>query len=121
MIKQIKALVVDDEYHNRSIVRIMLRELGCEIMEAEDGIEAEQLAVDWQPDLIILDIMMPKQDGYQTCRNLRTKSYKGQIVMLTSLLQTTAVAPSLQSGADSCYTKPITIQELQDCINKCLA
>src|SRR5690349_8580369 len=116
----LKALVVDDEYHNRSIVRIMLRELGCEVMEAENGIEAEQLAIDWQPELIILDIMMPKRDGYQTCRNLRTKGYVGQIVMLTSLLQNTAAIPAMESGADACYTKPMSVQELQDCINKCL-
>jgi CheY-like chemotaxis protein len=115
----IKALIVDDEYHNRSIVRIMLGELGCDIMEAEDGIEAEQLALDWQPDLIILDIMMPKQDGYQTCRNLKRKGYQGQIVMLTSLLQNAAAVQATNSGADACYTKPISVQELQDCINKC--
>lgn len=117
----IKVLVVDDEYHNRYIVSTMLAHLGCEVMEAKDGVEGEQLALDWQPELIILDIMMPKQDGYQTCTNLRTKGYNGQIVMLTSLLQSAVASQALKCGANASFTKPITTQELQICIHKCTA
>src|SRR4051794_14237041 len=101
----IKALIVDDEFHNRSIVSAMLAYFGCDIMEAEDGIEGEQLALDWQPDLIILDIMMPRQDGFQTCTNLRNKGYQGQIVMLTSLLQSAVASDSLKCGANAHFIK----------------
>lgn len=117
----IKALVVDDEFHNRSIVSTMLSYFGCEVMEAEDGVEGEQFALDWQPHLIILDIMMPRQDGFQTCENIRAKGYQGQIIMLTSLSQRAAADQSLKCGADAHYIKPIRVQELQDCINKCMS
>lgn len=115
----IKALVVDDEFDNRLIVSTMLTQLGSEVMEAEDGIQAEQMVIDWQPDLIILDIMMPKQDGYKTCVNLRKNGYKGQIVMLSSLSQSIAAFQSLQYGANAFFMKPITADILQGCINKC--
>jgi two-component system response regulator YcbB len=114
----IKALVVDDEYENRTMLGQLLEHLGCKTMLAEDGIECEQFALDWQPQLILLDIMMPKQDGYQTCTALRSRGYKGQIIMVSALSQGLAATQALNCGANAFFMKPLSVDVLQGCINK---
>jgi CheY-like chemotaxis protein len=117
--EMIKVLVVDDEHDNRSILSMLLEQLGSEIMQAEDGVEGEQMALDWQPHLILLDIMMPRQDGYKTCTNLRSRGYRGQIVLISSLSQGIAASQALNCGANAFFMKPITAEVLQGCMNKC--
>src|SRR5688572_13677503 len=68
-IRMLKALVIDDDPIVRDFLHRILSKLGCVVSEAENGIQGEQLALQEQPDLILLDIMMPEQDGYQTCTN----------------------------------------------------
>jgi CheY-like chemotaxis protein len=120
-VNMVKALVVDDDFDNRIILITMLKHLGCTITQAEDGLQGEQVALQEQPDLILLDIMMPQQDGYQTCTNLRTKGFKGQIVMLSSLGQGVVATQALQCGANAYFSKPMTPQILRGCLNRCSA
>ncbi|MEM7331097.1 MAG: response regulator [Chloroflexota bacterium] len=64
-------LVVDDETNIRHMLRVMLEMSGYRVIEARDGVQALETAVEAKPDLIILDIMMPKLDGYSVCKQLR--------------------------------------------------
>src|SRR3954452_21393358 len=81
-----KALLIDDDPMMRLLASRMLKLLDCEAMEATGGAEGEVMALEHQPDLILLDIMMPDQDGYETCTNLRARGYAGT-VLLTSTIQ----------------------------------
>jgi CheY-like chemotaxis protein len=115
----VKALIVDDDYDNRAILALMLKHFGCAIAQAENGLQGETLALEDQPDLILLDITMPVQDGYQTCTNLRAKGFRGQIVMLSSLGQGVVATQALQCGANAYFSKPMTRDILKGCLNRC--
>ena len=77
-------LVVDDEQNIVNIIAFNLKKEGYEVLTAGDGEEAVEIVEKHQPDLILLDIMMPKMDGYQACRKIREK-YNIPIIMLTQM------------------------------------
>ena len=76
-------LVVDDEQNIVNIIAFNLKKEGYEVLTAGDGEEAVEIVEKHQPDLILLDIMMPKMDGYEACRKIREK-YNMPIIMLTA-------------------------------------
>lgn len=107
-----KVLVVDDDPAIRLVTKRLLKVLKCEPYEARDGIEGETVAFDVQPDIILLDIMMPLQDGYETCAKLRARGYTGPIIMFSALIRENERARAQRVGANDYLQKPITKEML---------
>ncbi len=106
-----KVLVVDDEASIVNIISYNLKKEGYEVITAEDGETGLDLALSESPDLILLDIMMPKMDGYEVCRKIREKS-NVPIIMLTARADEVDKVIGLEMGADDYVTKPFGNREL---------
>ncbi|MGK7916453.1 MAG: response regulator transcription factor RpaB [Prochloraceae cyanobacterium] len=107
-----KILVVDDEASIRRILKTRLSMIGYEIATAADGKEALEKFPHIQPDLVVLDVMMPKLDGYGVCEQLRQKSDL-PIIMLTALGDIADRITGLELGADDYVVKPFSPKELE--------
>ncbi|MEP7289119.1 MAG: response regulator [Chloroflexota bacterium] len=101
-------LVVDDDPDMRLLTRRLLTMLGCESSEARNGIEAETIALATKPDLILLDIMMPVRDGYETCLRLREQNYSGAVILMSAMQEATGKARAAECGATAFMQKPMT-------------
>ena len=103
-----KILVVDDSPTDLKLMTAPLRTRGYQIVTAADGEQALELAVKEQPRLIVLDIVLPKKNGFQVCRQLKTSpdTQDIKIIMLTSKTQDSDRFWGLQQGADEYLTKP---------------
>ena len=108
---QIHILIVDDEAIIRRFVGAGLRAEGFEVTEAENGEEAVKAVGETSPNLVILDIRMPKMDGFEVCRRIREWSHV-PIIMLSALADPTDKVKSLNRGADDYLVKPFGINEL---------
>lgn len=113
MAKQ-KILVVDDEPDIVETLKFRLESEGYEVVTAYNGLEALNKARNEKPDLIVLDIMLPKMDGYQVCRLLKfDERYSGiPVLMLTAKTQETDKITGLKTGADEYMMKPFDAKEL---------
>ncbi len=109
---QEKILVVDDEASIRRILETRLSMIGYEIVTAADGEEALRMFHDTDPDLVVLDVMMPKLDGYGVCQQLRQTS-DVPIIMLTALGDVADRITGLELGADDYVVKPFSPKELE--------
>lgn len=107
-----KILVVDDEAAVRRILQTRLRMVGYEVVTAADGEEAIEVFAAEHPDLIVLDVMMPRRDGYYTCQEIR-KTSDVPIIMLTALGDVADRISGLQLGADDYIVKPFSPKELE--------
>ena len=110
-----KILVVDDEERNRRLMEAMLIPLGYEVIMAQDGIEALGKVSEASPDVILLDIMMPIMDGFETAKRLKAKDETKiiPIVMVTALKEIENRVKALEAGADDFLTKPVDKTELK--------
>ena len=106
-----RVLVVDDERVVSEVVERYLRLEGHDVTTATDGEEALRLAQEWAPDLIVLDLMLPKVDGLEVCRRLRRDS-EVPIIMLTARGDPTDRIVGLELGADDYMAKPFSPREL---------
>lgn len=106
-----RILVVEDEKKVASFIRKGLEEQAYAVDVASDGKEGEFLAGHNEYDVIILDVLLPKQDGWQTCRSIRENGVKTPIMMLTSLGETEDKVKGLNIGADDYLTKPFEFDE----------
>ncbi|PFO03098.1 DNA-binding response regulator [Bacillus sp. AFS076308] len=106
-----KILVVDDEKPIADILQFNLKKEGYIVYCAYDGNEAIQLVEEVQPDLILLDIMLPLRDGMEVCREVR-KKYEMPIIMLTAKDSEIDKVLGLELGADDYVTKPFSTREL---------
>ena len=106
-----KILIADDEPHIRELVRLYLSREGYELEFAVDGREALEKGVSTRPDLIVLDLMMPKLDGFEVTKALRKHS-DVPILMLTVRREDTVKVAGLELGADDYLTKPFNPKEL---------
>jgi len=106
-----KILVVDDDTNICELLRLYLEKDGYGIVIAHDGMEAVQAFQDAKPDLVLLDIMLPKLDGWQVCREIRKSSDK-PIIMLTAKGETFDKVLGLELGADDYVTKPFDAKEV---------
>jgi two-component system response regulator VicR len=106
-----KILVVDDEKPIVDILRFNLKKEGYTIIEAYDGEEAVKKALNENPDLILLDVMLPKMDGFAVCKKVREKS-DTPILMLTAREEEVDKVLGLELGADDYITKPFSVREL---------
>jgi DNA-binding response OmpR family regulator len=108
-------LVADDDDDIRSLVAFRLERSGYRVLVARDGEEALALAVKHTPDLAVLDVMMPKIDGYEVTRRLRREDATRAmpVILLTSRAQEADVARGFEAGADDYIRKPFSPQELR--------
>ena len=110
-----KVLVADDEPHLLRLVKFRLEREGYEVLTAVDGESALQVARDEQPDLCVLDVMMPKRSGFDVLRELRSDDRCSgmKVIMLTARAQDRDVDVGFSLGADDYITKPFSPQELR--------
>lgn len=106
-----KILVVDDEKNIGDILKINLEKEGYSVLVAMDGEEGLSLALSENPDLVLLDVMLPKMDGFEVCKKIRQKS-EIPIVMLTARSEEIDKILGLELGADDYVTKPFSVREL---------
>ena len=106
-----KVLVVEDDINIAELLRLYLQKDGFEVSHAADGGKAVEMAREIQPDLVLLDIMLPVMDGWQVCRELR-KTMKMPIIMLTAKGETEDKVSGLEMGADDYIVKPFEVKEL---------
>ncbi len=104
-------LIVDDEVSIRQLIRFNLEKEGYATVMAEDGPEALEIFRSRQPDLVLLDIMLPTMDGWEICQTLRRES-NTPIIMLTAKGDETERISGLEMGADDYITKPFSPKEL---------
>jgi len=109
-----KILAVDDEKHIVRLVQVNLERAGYTVVTANDGKEALQKVSDENPDLVVLDVMMPYMDGFEVLQNLRRNPSTRDIpvIMLTAKAQDADVFKGWQSGVDCYLTKPFNPMEL---------
>lgn len=106
-----KILIVDDEKNIVDIIAFNLKKEGYTVIRAADGEEGLEKAFAENPDLILLDIMMPKLDGYEVCKKIREKK-NTPIIMLTARAEEVDKVLGLELGADDYVTKPFGVREL---------
>lgn len=109
---QRSVLVIEDESEIAELVKLHLRDLGCQVKLAFDGIVGVAEAEAKSYDLVILDLMLPGIDGLEVCRRLRGKSNYTPILMLTSKATDLDRVLGLEMGADDYLTKPFNVMEL---------
>ncbi len=107
-------LVVDDSALNRKLVTTLLKAKGFAVLEAEDGEQAYEMAVNNQPDLVLMDVQLPKEDGYSVTRRLREnpEMQSLKIVALTAHAMTQEAERAREAGCDSYLSKPIDTRSL---------
>lgn len=116
----LKVMVIDDSKTIRRTAETLLKKAGCEVVTAEDGFEALSKIVDHRPDLIFVDIMMPRLDGYQTCALIKnnTEFKSTPVIMLSSKDGLFDKARGKIVGSEQYLTKPFTKKELLGAISK---
>ncbi len=107
----LKVLVADDDPNVREIIRLYFEQQQIHMIEASDGLEAVEKALNGEPDIVILDVMMPNMDGYEACREI-LKHSDLPIIMLTAKGEEFDRVLGLELGADDYVTKPFSPREL---------
>jgi len=117
-----KILVVDDEPDIRTLCKVNLEYEGYEVLEASDGAEALEIVHDQRPDLIVLDLMMPKMDGWEVMKQLKGSAETSTIpvLFLTSKADQTSQIQGWDEGIAEYITKPFNPIVLSRCIQKAL-
>jgi YesN/AraC family two-component response regulator len=117
-----KILLVDDEGHVRKFIGLILKQLGAtEIFEAANGRDAVEIFKRESPNLVLLDVNMPIQDGIQTLREIRLISTDCVVVMLTSLANRQTVEEALSLGADNYIRKDTPKDDILASLRKTIA
>ena len=107
-------LLVDDNLQNLELMQAYLESLPCRIQVARDGIEAMQLIERDQPDMVLLDVMMPRMSGFEVCQKIKATPSTRDIVviMVTALHEVGDFERAVESGTDDFLTKPVNKLEL---------
>jgi twitching motility two-component system response regulator PilG len=116
----LKVMVIDDSKTIRRTAETLLKKAGCDVITATDGFEALSVIADNHPDIIFVDIMMPRLDGYQTCALIKNnKDFKQTpVIMLSSKDSLFDRARGRVVGSDQYLTKPFTKDELLGAIRQ---
>lgn len=109
-----KVLIADDNQQNAELLEAHLDGSGYDTRIATNGEETVQIAREWHPDVVLLDVMMPKLSGFEVCQQLRADPAQSKvgILMVTALDQPTDVDRAIEAGTDDFLTKPINKSEL---------
>jgi DNA-binding response OmpR family regulator len=109
-----KILIVDDEPNIVMSLEFLMKREGFAVAVAIDGEEALTRMVEFEPDLVLLDVMMPKKNGYDVCQEIRANAAWSQVkvLMLTAKGRDTEVAKGIAIGADAYMTKPFSTKDL---------
>ena len=115
-------LVADDDPDIRSLVTLRLEKSGYEVVAAGDGEQALAKALERIPDVALLDVMMPKLDGYEVTERLREQDETRHlpVILLTARVQETDIARGVEAGADDYVKKPFSTGELRDRVQAAL-
>ena len=118
-----KVLIADDEKNIVISLEFLLKREGFEVLVAAEGEAALQMVAEHHPDLVLLDVMMPKRNGYEVCQRMRERpDWRGiKIVMLSAKGRDVEVSKGVSLGADLYVTKPFSNAELVAKINALLA
>ena len=118
-----KVLIADDEENIVISLEFLLKREGFEVLVAGDGEAALQMVAEHHPDLVLLDVMMPKRNGYEVCQRMRERpEWRGiKIIMLSAKGRDVEVSKGVSLGADLYVTKPFSNAELVAQINALLA
>jgi DNA-binding response OmpR family regulator len=118
-----KVLIVDDEPNIVLSVEFLMKREGYQVVTAADGQEALDIIADARPDLVILDVMMPRKNGFEVCAELRADPQLAgmPILMLTAKGREAEMKKGLSLGADAYITKPFSTHELVARVNELLA
>ncbi len=116
----LKAMIIDDSKTIRRTAETLLKKVGCEVITAVDGFDALSKIADHKPDIIFVDIMMPRLDGYQTCSLIkRNRTFKDTpVIMLSSKDGLFDKAKGRIVGSDQYLTKPFSRDELLGAIQR---
>lgn len=109
-----RVLIADDEPNIVTSLEFLMEQAGLEVRVARNGQEAIEMAASFEPDLILLDVMMPVLSGYQVCQRLKSdpKLRQARVLMLSAKGRDVEVAKGLELGADGYITKPFSTREL---------
>ncbi len=109
-----RVLIADDEPNIVTSLEFLMEQAGLEVRIARNGQEAIEVAAAFEPDLILLDVMMPVLSGYQVCQHLKSdpKLRQARVLMLSAKGRDVEVAKGLELGADGYITKPFSTREL---------
>jgi len=109
-----KILVVDDDIHATTLFKTLLTAKGYEAVVVNDSATAVDIANSTNPDLIILDLMMPEPNGFEVCKTLRTDPNfsKTPIVIFTAMGDSESKEAAIQAGANEFLTKPFRVEDL---------
>jgi two-component system, OmpR family, alkaline phosphatase synthesis response regulator PhoP len=109
-----RVLIVDDNPQNADLMEAYLGSSGYELRTAADGEQTLHDIAEWQPDLVLLDIMMPKMSGFEVCKRLRADRATRDIavLMVTALDQPSDIERAVEAGTDDFLSKPINKSEL---------
>ena len=115
-------LVADDDPDILSLVALRLQRSGYDVLTAGDGEQALATALERRPDLALLDVMMPKLDGYEVTQRLRasTSTRHMPVILLTARVQEADIARGVEAGADDYVKKPFSTLELRDRVQAAL-
>lgn len=107
-------LVVDDNQENLELLQAYLEDMDCQTVPASDGLQAMQIVADSAPDLILLDVMMPKMSGFEVCKRIKNdpKTSDIPIIMVTALNEFGDIEHGIDSGTDDFISKPVNKLEL---------
>jgi CheY-like chemotaxis protein len=107
-------LVVDDNQQNRELLQAYLEDVDCRAIPASDGHEALEILAKESPDLILLDVMMPKMSGFEVCRRIKNdpKTSDIPVIMVTALNEFGDIERGIDSGTDDFLSKPVNKLEL---------
>jgi twitching motility two-component system response regulator PilG len=116
----LKVMVIDDSKTIRRTAETLLKKVGCEVITAADGFEALSVIADQKPDIIFVDVMMPRLDGYQTCALIKHNKVfkKTPVIMLSSKDGLFDRARGRIVGSEQYLTKPFTKEELLGAIKR---
>jgi twitching motility two-component system response regulator PilG len=119
-LRGLKVMVIDDSKTIRRTAESLLKKAGCEVLTAIDGFEALGRIVDDEPDIVFVDIMMPRLDGYQTCALIKNNARfrRTPVIMLSSKDGLFDKARGRIVGSEQYLTKPFTKEELLDAIRR---
>jgi two-component system alkaline phosphatase synthesis response regulator PhoP len=113
-LKSASILLVDDNAQNLELMQAFLEELGCSIQTASDGVEAIESIERERPNLLILDVMMPRMSGFEVCQKIKSQPSTREIVviMVTALNEVSDYERAVECGTNDFITKPVNKLEL---------